>query len=751
MLIKSKILGVTIIAFSFLIFGMVPVWAQSMDWDRGFCFVGNNLNFFPGNEMISGIGDINNDGVPDILAGTSIQAGRYVILSGADGSVLRDVPSPVGDHQGVGVAAYGDYDADGIPDYLVGAQFADPGGRASAGEVRLFSGADGSILQTFEGPVANEMIGYSIVTVGDVDADGIADVAVGAAWADGNGVSDGGKIYLFSGASGVILWTSTEGAIYEDDNYGINIDVVGDVNADGKPDIITGSRGADDRFDPAPTRWAAVGEVRIISGADGTTIHYFTLTDNWGNGRIGNSVTGLGGDVNADGVPDAAFSADFWDHSGTYTGDQIVLVSGADGSIIRIIDQQQLWDASGVSGFSFTQGWDLDGLGDVDEDGLPDIVAGVVSFGWGGFGQGALAVYSSATGCLLAILDSDLPQTTSPREQLGRAAAAVGDLDGDGVCDVAGGAMFYTAPGEDSNGRLCVFHLKPQPNQPPVCDANGPYNTECQGVETLVQLDGTASSDPDSCDTLTFTWTTDCPAGNFNDATSPTPTLSVDSSDGCFACNVQLTVTDRFGESNNCSTTVTILDTTPPEIISCPGNTTIECDESADPANTGTATATDVCDPSPVVTFSDVTTPSTCLEEFTITRTWTATDACGNTSSCVQIISVVDTTPPVIDCNAPANITPPDAPVSFTAVATDNCDDDPSVEITGYDCFKYTKKDKRIDKTESCVVEVAGDTITILDSGGVNDHITWTIRATDSCGNVAERECEVVVVNPNEL
>jgi hypothetical protein len=72
------------------------------------------------------------------------------------------------------------------------------------------------------------------------------------------------------------------------------------------------------------------------------------------------------------------------------------------------------------------------------------------------------------------------------------------------------------------------------------------------------------------------------------------------------------------------------------------------------------------------------------------------------------------------------------------------------VEIVDYDCYKYTKKGKRIDKTESCVVEVAGDTITILDSGGVDDHITWTISATDSSGNTAQLVCEVLVVNPGK-
>jgi hypothetical protein len=108
----------------------------------------------------------------------------------------------------------------------------------------------------------------------------------------------------------------------------------------------------------------------------------------------------------------------------------------------------------------------------------------------------------------------------------------------------------------------------------------------------------------------------------------------------------------------------------------------------------------------------------------------------------------VDITPPDIQCNTPATITPPDAPISFTATATDFCTDDPFVEIIGYDCFKFTKKGKRIDKTESCVVEIDGDTITIVDSGGVDDNITWTVRAVDNSGNVTESTCSTLVVKP---
>lgn len=283
----------------------------------------------------------------------------------------------------------------------------------------------------------------------------------------------------------------------------------------------------------------------------------------------------------------------------------------------------------------------------------------------------------------------------------------------------------------------------------PTCDCNGPYIFDCEDGLMGTIIDGSASFDPPPCEELTYFWTTDCPGVTFDDPSLSMPLLSFNLTpeNGCLDCNVSLTVSCNDGNWEVCSSPVIIRDTSIPSIV-CPNDIEIECHESKDPANTGQATATDNCDAAPDITYSDVETPGSCQAEKIIARTWTATDNCGNTNSCVQIINVQDKTPPVISCNTPATITPPDAPTSFTATATDNCDLSPSVVITGYDCYKYTKKGKRIDKTESCVVEIAGDQITILDSGGVDDHIAWTVEATDNCGNISTKQCGVLVVNP---
>lgn len=101
-------------------------------------------------------------------------------------------------------------------------------------------------------------------------------------------------------------------------------------------------------------------------------------------------------------------------------------------------------------------------------------------------------------------------------------------------------------------------------------------------------------------------------------------------------------------------------------------------------------------------------------------------------------VSVVDTTAPTISCNAPATITPSDVQdgISFTATATDVCSGVSRVAVTGFACAR----------PESCKVTFAGDTITILDSGGVGNKISWTVSAQDGTGNAGQKTCQIEVI-----
>jgi len=105
-------------------------------------------------------------------------------------------------------------------------------------------------------------------------------------------------------------------------------------------------------------------------------------------------------------------------------------------------------------------------------------------------------------------------------------------------------------------------------------------------------------------------------------------------------------------------------------------------------------------------------------------------------------VSVSDTIAPSIDCNAPATITPSDAPgkgslgLSFTATASDACTGVSSLAITGVTCTRPT----------SCHAQFSGATLTITESGGVGNLISWTLQARDGDGNPSEKTCVLRVV-----
>lgn len=179
----------------------------------------------------------------------------------------------------------------------------------------------------------------------------------------------------------------------------------------------------------------------------------------------------------------------------------------------------------------------------------------------------------------------------------------------------------------------------------PICINGGPYTFECTGQQTLVQLDGSASFDPNGTP-VTFFWFEECPFGFFLDPTSPTPTYVIDMTGVCQrTCVIELRVTSG-GQTVKCNTTVTVQDTTAP-VITCPGDvtqiwTTGPAGGQTNPTLTGFASASD-CDPNVVISFTDVIVPGTLPgdPESVTTRTWVALDQCGFSSSCQQIITLL--------------------------------------------------------------------------------------------------------------
>ncbi len=236
----------------------------------------------------------------------------------------------------------------------------------------------------------------------------------------------------------------------------------------------------------------------------------------------------------------------------------------------------------------------------------------------------------------------------------------LGDVDGDGLVNESDLGIVLA-----NWQRVC-----PQ-NNPPTSIPGGPYSAECQGANTVVALDGRGSSDPNG-DALTFQWLSQCEDATFDDNTSATPNITIPMIGCTRVCQLELGVNDGVFPTVFAPVTVTVRDTTPPQ-LTLPADVTLECGSSADPASAGRATATDACGGVPTITFTDAPVGDA---RGSIDRTWQATDACGNVANAVQRITFQDTTPPALTIppNATVECGGSTAPAATgTASATDTC------------------------------------------------------------------------------
>ncbi|MCE9592610.1 MAG: hypothetical protein K8S98_00315 [Planctomycetes bacterium] len=176
---------------------------------------------------------------------------------------------------------------------------------------------------------------------------------------------------------------------------------------------------------------------------------------------------------------------------------------------------------------------------------------------------------------------------------------------------------------------------KSAPSGPlPNCNAGAAQVVECQGAVAVVQLDATGSTNP-AKGPLTYKWEIcNDPRLSIDDPTSATPLLFVDLQGTCsLTCTVGLAVRNKFGVSN-CSTSVTVQDTTAPA-ITCPPDATVLQGDPTDPSVTGSATATDLRNPNPAIAYVDDLSQG----PDTLLRVWSADDGC-QSSSCIQTITI---------------------------------------------------------------------------------------------------------------
>ena len=316
--------------------------------------LGQHINYhFTG--QISGMGDINGDGLGDILIGTRV-------FSGADWkSLIRldTIPDTIPVKR-FGIAL-GDINNDGINDFAMSL----PGSSSTItdiGKVFIYSGADGTLLHVLNGDSPGDQFGNRVAPAGDINGDGFADIIVQIRrWNLSPATS---RISIYSGLDGSELHNFTGGV--EDGIPNRGITMVGDINSDGFDDIAYGLT----KFISEDNYYEMVS---VRSGLDGSELlEILGDTNAIGVSYFGAALAG-GADIDGDGIPDIVVGAHFFGYSLGARNGAVFVYSGADGSLIGEMFGEENFDQFGKS---------VALVGDVNLDGRNDILIGAFEYGY---------------------------------------------------------------------------------------------------------------------------------------------------------------------------------------------------------------------------------------------------------------------------------------------------------------------------------------------------------------------------------
>ncbi len=266
---------------------------------------------------VSGAGDVNGDGYADVIVGApgkegeSKVPGHAYLYSGKDGSLLLALSGEqAGDGFGSAVAGY----ADGKNHVLVvGASGAGP---AHHGRVYIYDSRSRQLRFTIEADSTGDKLGYMFVSVpGDADGDGVPEIYA-SDWSNSALGHSTGRVYLASGASGKLLYSLTGETA--GDGFGTSPSMAGDVDGDGRADLIVGAW----QFGGAA---ASGGTAYLYSGRDGRLLKTYTCRTP--GDTFGFDAVGLG-DVDGDGTTDLLITSGWSAVNGHHSGRVFVISSG---------------------------------------------------------------------------------------------------------------------------------------------------------------------------------------------------------------------------------------------------------------------------------------------------------------------------------------------------------------------------------------------------------------------------------------